>query len=81
MNTTAQTWVKESLDIMNSDALFETSMARSTLTFTFNKPVIEDFEKERLLFRSWSHLIVQHVKQSFKVHGKELKIILKGSRN
>lgn len=81
MSSVAQAWVKESLTIMGSDATFETSMARSTLTFTFNKPIIEDLEKERLLFRSWSHLIVQHVKQSFKVHGKELKIILKGSRS
>jgi hypothetical protein len=80
MNTSAQTWIKESLTIMGCDASFETAMARSTLTVTFNKPLIEDVEKERLLFRSWAHLIVQHVKQNFKVHGKELKIILKGSR-
>lgn len=81
MNQAAQSWIKESLAIMSSDASFETTMSRSILTISFNKPIIDDVEKEKLLFRSWAHLIVQHIKQDFKVHGKELKIILKGSRN
>lgn len=82
MNQGVQAWIQESLQIMDrTDVAFTTAMSRSTLTVTFTKPVIEDLEKERLLFRSWSHLIVQHIKQEFKVHGKEFKIILKGSRN
>lgn len=76
-----RSWVQESLQIMGcTEVTFDTNLSRSILTITFSKPVIEDLEKERLLFRSWSHLIVQHIKQECKVHGKELKIILKGSR-
>jgi len=81
MTQGARTWVQESLQIMGCpDVAFTATMSRSILTIAFTKPLIEDFEKERLLFRSWSHLIVQHIKQEFQVHGKELKIILKGSR-
>jgi len=82
MNQGVRTWIQESLEIMGrTEVEFATSMARSMLTITFAAPLIEELEKERLLFRSWSHLIVQHIKQEFKVHGKEFKIILKGSRN
>jgi hypothetical protein len=82
MAQAVRAWVQESLEIMSrTDVTFTTSMSRSMLTITFTAPLIEDLEKERLLFRSWSHLIVQHIKQEFKVHGKEFKIILKGSRN
>lgn len=81
MNQAVRAWVQESLQIMSrTDVSFNTSMSRSMLTITFSAPLIEDLEKEHLLFRSWSHLIVQHIKQEFKVHGKEFKIILKGSR-
>ena len=82
MDQAVRAWVQESLQIMSrTNVTFNTSMSRSMLTITFTAPLIEDLEKERLLFRSWSHLIVQHIKQEFKVHGKEFKIILKGSRN
>jgi hypothetical protein len=82
MDQAVRAWVQESLQIMSrTDVAFNTSMSRAMLTITFTAPLIEDLEKERLLFRSWSHLIVQHIKQEFKVHGKEFKIILKGSRN
>ena len=82
MDQAVRAWVQESLQIMSrTDVTFNTSMSRSMLTITFTAPLIEDLEKERLLFRSWSHLIVQHIKQEFKVHGKEFKIILKGSRS
>jgi flagellar biosynthesis GTPase FlhF len=81
MDQAVRAWVQESLQIMSrTDVTFNTSMSRSMLTISFAAPLIEDMEKERLLFRSWSHLIVQHIKQEFKVHGKEFKIILKGSR-
>lgn len=82
MTQGVRSWVQESLSIMGcAHVSFSITASRSLLTISFTHPIIEDSEKERLLFRSWAHLIVQHIKQEHKIHGKELKIILKGSHH
>lgn len=73
----AEEWVKDSLQLMNlSSVHFTTEADRYALKFSFNKPLMELSEKEKMLFRSWAYLIMQAVRQKFKRPLKGLKVIL-----
>jgi len=73
----AQEWVKDSLKLMNlSHISFVAEADRYALKFTFQKPLMELNEKEKMLFRSWAYLIMQALRQKFKRPLKGLKVIL-----
>ena len=77
MIKTAQEWVKETLSLMNlSHRSFTVEAKNYYLKFNFDGPLIEDIERERLLFRSLAHLVMQILRNRFKKGFRGFKIIL-----
>jgi predicted RNA-binding protein Jag len=77
MTTTAQQWLEDTLRLMNlSDRSFTVEAKNYYLKFNFNTPLLEDAERERLLFRSLAHLIMQTLRNKFKKGFRGFKIIL-----
>jgi predicted RNA-binding protein Jag len=80
MITTAKEWVKKNLIFMGLPNIqFTTSLSNNYLTFHFDSPVIEDNTKEKILFRSFAHLIMASLKNKFKTDFRHLKVILTSS--
>lgn len=70
-------WVKETLSLMdkpNGDFTLDTK--NYYLKIYFPQPLFDNPEKERLLFRSFAHLIMQSLRNKFKKSFRGFKIIL-----
>ncbi len=77
MIKTAQQWLKDTLALMNlSHRSFTVEAKNYYLKFNFDGPLIEDIERERLLFRSLAHLVMQILRNRFKKGFRGFKIIL-----
>jgi len=75
--TAAHKWIKQSLLAMERpDISFNTNVNKYYLRFTFDKPIFEDEEKERNLFRSFSFLMLQALRNKFKRPLRGFKIVL-----
>jgi len=75
-----QQWINAMLTMLNrSDIKFQTSIDRAAIRFTFDKPLLEDSEKEKQLFRSWAYLIIQTIRHTYKQQFRNIKVILKSS--
>lgn len=72
----AKDWIKQSLQVMGYDQNFNAQVDRYALRVTFIKPLTQNGEKEKMLFRSWSFLLMQALRQKYKRPLKGLKIIL-----
>jgi predicted RNA-binding protein Jag len=73
----AESWIKESLALMGMGHIkFTTEVERFALRVSFQSPITENSEKEKMLFRSWAYLIMQALRHKFKRPFKGLKIIL-----
>ena len=74
----ASAWLKNSLASMGKKDIPYTVDARGYyLRFTFDKPVLEDKEKEKQLFRSFAHLIMQMFRSKHKKGLIGYKVVLK----
>lgn len=73
----AKEWVKKNLVFMSlPNVQFNTTVSNNYLTFYFNIPVISDSAKEKILFRSFAHLIMVSLRNRFKTDFKHLKVVL-----
>lgn len=72
-----QSWVKESLSLMEkSHNVFTLDAKNYYLKINFPSPLFDDPEKERVLFRSFAHLIMQSLRNKFKKSFRGFKVIL-----
>lgn len=70
-------WLKNTLDLIGkSDAQFNFDQKRYYLKVNFTKPLFEDSEKERTIFRSFSYLLIQVLRNKFKRNLRGFKVIL-----
>lgn len=70
-------WVKNVLHIMElPNITFTTSTSMNGLTFYFKNSITGSESKDRLLFSSFSHLILSTLRQKYKTAFKNLKVIL-----
>ncbi len=77
MVQSAEKWVQEVLrSIGLSDKTFTTEVKRYYLKFNFDYPVLEDKNKETMLFKSFAHLIMQTLRNTYKKSFPGQKIIL-----
>lgn len=77
MIDSAQTWLKDSLEIMQVGSVGLTHEAKNyQLKIAFDKPIIEDELKEKQLMRSFSLLMMQALRHQLKRPLRGFKIIL-----
>jgi predicted RNA-binding protein Jag len=70
-------WLKQTLANMNmADQTFSLDAKNYYLKINFDKSLLADTEKEKLLFRSFAHLIMQSLRNKFKKGFRGFKIIL-----
>jgi predicted RNA-binding protein Jag len=71
-------WVADMQKAMNkSDISYDISTDRNAIRIIFQRPLVEDSEQEKQLFRSWAYLIMQTLRHTYKQQFKHIKIILK----
>ena len=77
MVSAAQEWVRQMLKNLNlSHITFKTDVDRFAVKFNFDAPLTATREKEKLLFRSWAHLILQTLRHKFRKKYRGAKVIL-----
>lgn len=62
-----------------ADINCDISTDRNAIRIVFQKPLLQDPEKEKQLFRSWAYLIMQTLRHTYKQQFKHIKIILKST--
>jgi len=68
-------WLTDALSALNLPATsFETVADQAHLTITFNRPLSTDSQKEKIIFRSISFLLMQALRHTFKRRLKRLKV-------
>ncbi|PKN03283.1 hypothetical protein CVU75_03065 [Candidatus Dependentiae bacterium HGW-Dependentiae-1] len=73
-------WIENMQKAMNrTDISCDISTDRNAIRIIFQKPLLEDIEQEKQLFRSWAYLIMQTLRHTYKQHFKHIKIILKST--
>lgn len=76
----AQDWLEHMLIVLDKrELLAQAKVVGSNLKFEFKAPVIDDKEKEKLLFASWAHLMLASVGNKYKKDLHGLKIVLLGA--
>jgi predicted RNA-binding protein Jag len=69
-------WLQTTLGLLNkSDVQFALDQKRYYLKVNFNKPLAEDSEKEKTIFRSFSYLLMQVLRNKFKRNFRGFKLI------
>ena len=77
MADTAQAWIKKCLVLLGlPNIAFTTTIIGNNLKVQFNTPVVGDKIKERFLFSSFAHLILETLRNQFKKPFRTLKVIL-----
>jgi len=77
MVKSAEEWVKKNLIFMDlPNVQFNTAVSNNYLTFYFTIPIINESAKEKVLFRSFAHLIMVSLRNKFKTDFKHLKVVL-----
>lgn len=72
-----QQWITETLSSLGKPNIASTTEVKNYyLKITFAVPLLADQNKERLLFKSFAHLIIQALRNKFKKSFKGFKIIL-----
>lgn len=73
----AQDWIEHMLAMLKkNDALKEVKIVGEFLKFEFKYPILDDQEKEKALFSTWTHLMLATVGNKYKKDLRGLKIIL-----
>lgn len=73
-------WLKETLIQMKIQTTFTTDVKNYYLKISFDNPLLGDSEREKLLFRSFAHLIMQSLRNKFKKGFRGYKVILTSHR-
>ncbi len=69
-------WLQTTLGLLNqSDVQFTLDQKRYYLKVNFNKPLAQDSEKEKTIFRSFSYLLMQVLRNKFKRNFRGFKLI------
>jgi predicted RNA-binding protein Jag len=77
MINATQSWLKKTLSLMGMTTItFSQEISGKNLKLTFNTPLIEDIMHEKMLFRSFAHLIMASLRNQYKQEIKDLKVIL-----
>lgn len=75
--STTKTWLKKTLSFMGMENIdFTQEIAGKILKLTFNEPLIADVMQEKMLFRSFAHLIMASLRNQYKQEIKNLKVVL-----
>lgn len=73
----SQEWLDTALETMDKpEATYSTNALNYQIRFAFNKPLLEDSEKERQLFRSFSLLLLQALRHKLKRPLRGFKVVL-----
>lgn len=73
-------WIQDMQRTMNcADIGCDISTDRNAIRIVFEKPLAQDPEQEKQLFRSWAYLIMQTLRHTYKQQFKHIKIILKSA--
>lgn len=81
MITQARDWMSKTAENISKGApSFTTSVDRNNLRFEFNKPIFSDESRERSLFRSCAHLIMESLRNTHKKDFRHLKVVLNSKR-
>lgn len=75
MSQEAEKWVKGVVSAMEKDVTFNTSSKNNQLIFEFSGP-LTDTGRDRLLFGSLAHLLMQSIRHQFKNEARGLKVLL-----
>lgn len=79
MITACKEWINKTLNIMHkTDVPFTIEDKNYYLTVIFSKPLLADTEKTKALYRSYSYLLMQSMRNQFKKSFKGHKIIIRG---
>ena len=76
ISTAAQNWMQGMVSSLDKDITFTSSIKNNQLVIEFNKPLIEN-GRDRMLFSSLAHLMMQSIRHEFKNQTRGLKVILK----
>lgn len=72
-----KTWTADCLSLLGlSHISFSTNHTGNLLRLEFDAPLTQEKDKERYLFKSFAHLILEHLSQQFKKNVKSLKITI-----
>lgn len=71
-------WMEKSLAIMGKNIPFTVDAKNYYLTIAFAKPLLDDPEKTKTIFRSFAYLLMQTMRNQFKKSFKGHKIIIRG---
>ncbi len=73
----AKNWTSECLSLLNlSHVSFLLSPTGNLLRLEFDAPLTKEKDKERYLFKSFAHLLLEHLSQLLKKNVKSLKITI-----
>lgn len=76
-----QGWLKQTLTLMNLGHHQVTVDTKNYyLKINFDQPLLQDSEREKLLFRSFAHLLMQALRNKFKKSLRGFKVILHSGR-
>lgn len=76
-----QEWLGTTLAVMGkSSCTFGIEPKKYHLIITFNQPVLEDKERERALFRSFAHVLMQSLRNKFKKGLRGFRIVLNSTQ-
>ena len=74
-------WLTSTLAIMNkTDAHFTLEVKKYHLLVTFAHPILEDQEREKALFRSFSYVLMQSLRNKFKKGLRGFRVILNSNQ-
>ncbi len=77
MSEAAQEWLTNTLRLMNlSHTTFSLETKSYYLKINFERPLFDDPERERILFRSFAYLLMQSLRNKFKKGLRGYKVIL-----
>lgn len=76
MNAWATKWVQTCVGSLNSAVNFSSTIQKNQLVIEFDKPIVDN-GRDRLLFSSLAHLMMQSLRHEYKNQTRGLKVVLK----
>lgn len=76
LNASANKWMQNMVDSLDSGITFVSAIKNNQLVIEFNKPLIDN-GRDRLLFSSLAHLMMQSIRHEYKNQTRGLKVVLK----
>ncbi len=73
-------WLTETTEKMGVTTSFDTKVDGGVLKVTFETPVLEQEDYERMLFASFSHLLMQFLKRAHKNKFRSLRLLIQSRR-